>query len=301
MKFVFLLLLILAIPSGAKQIKSDPSMSNTLIRGLAPNISQYSEMEREYISLFANKLKNRGYPLDQITRVDIKDPIERIGQFYGYNEVYIFINPAVHYKGVQAPGMQDLGLSWDEPTVVRHSDGSMEFSVGVKVKFKDFVPFFYRLDDSYENSPLAENHDDIVNKVDSVFLASKDKAEKEDKAFGRYFGTDNSVSDVTSQGIFELLHNYHIEIRVDKEREDIFDVYISRFEWKKVNEAHYHGTQDNIHLEVDCNKSTITVIKRFDPYFFPSPAIPPRVRENLDDDESLFDLIPEDWDQDELL
>lgn len=293
MKILFLLLLILATPSCVKQIKSDPSMSNTLIRGLVPNISQYSEMEREYISLFTNKLKKRGYPLEQITRVDIKDPIERIGQFYGYNEVYIFINPSVHYKGDEAAGMEDLGLSWDDPTVVRHSDGSMEFSVGVKVKFKDFVPFFYRLDDSYEKSPLAENHDEIVNKVDSVFLVSKDKVEKEEaqkkeeQALGRYFDMDNSVADVTSQGIFELLHNYHIDIRVDKERKDIFDVYISRFEWKKINEAHYHGTQDNIHLEVDCNESTITIIDQFDPYFFPTPAMPPRGIKNLEDDRDF--------------
>ena len=147
-------------------------MSNTITRGLEPNISKYSEMQREYISLFTNKLKKRGYPLYQITRVDIKDPIERTGQFYGYNEVYIFINPSVHYKGDKTGGMQDIGLSWDDPTVVRHPDGSMEFTVGVKVKYKDFVPFFYRLDDSYENSPLVGNHDDIVNKINSVFLAS---------------------------------------------------------------------------------------------------------------------------------
>ena len=87
-------------------------MNHKIRRGLEPNISKYSEIEQKYISLFANKLKKRGYPLEQITRVELKDSIDQERQFYAYNEVYFFINPSVHYKGDRSAGFQDLGLSW---------------------------------------------------------------------------------------------------------------------------------------------------------------------------------------------
>ncbi len=274
MKHIYITVMIvtcLTILSCGKQLEKYPSMSTAIQRGLEPTIIKFSKKEQEYISLFAKKLAQRGYPLDQITRVDLKKSIETTGQFYSYNEVNFYINPTVHYAGDIHQTMLNIGLSWDDPAVIYHEDGSMEFELGRKVNPVDLIPFFYRLDDSYENSALMENYDEIINKVDSVFLSSKEETTDSSDRLAIH----NSVADITSKGIFELLHNYHIEIRVNKEKKNIFEVFITRFEWKNVNEEHYHGTQDNIHLEVDYESISIKVIDRYDPYFFPSPAMPP--------------------------
>ena len=279
--------------SCGNQPKNESPMSNVITRGFEANIAKFSEKEQEYIWLFASKLEENGYPLEQITRVELKDAIENPAQFYTYNEVYFFINPSVHFKGDKTPGMQDIGLGWDDPSVVRNPDGSIEFEVGRKFEGKDFIPFFYRVNDSYQYSPLVKNHDEIVNRINLAFLAVKNLETASPDSFSK----DKSVNEVISQGLFALLHNYHIEISVDKEKKDVFEVYISRFSWKKVNQDHYyHAIPNNILLEVNCEKPSIKILTQYDPTFFPSPAIPPTDREIFKDDATLFELISDTWD-----
>ncbi len=49
----------------------------------------------------------------------------------------------------------------------------------------------------------------------------------------------------TSQGVFELLYNYHIEIIVNPNDENVFEVYISRMNYKLLNLDHYNDIHEN--------------------------------------------------------
>ncbi len=71
----------------------------------------------------------------------------------------------MYNKGDKQQGTQNIGIGWEDPAVIRHSDGSIEFELGRKVNAKDLIIEYYCLDETYTYSPLVIDNDKIVEKL----------------------------------------------------------------------------------------------------------------------------------------
>ena len=265
--------------------KKEASMN--IEKGLESAIATFSEKEQQYITFVAKKLESHGFPLDNLTRVDLQKPIKNVNEYYAYNEVTFYSNPAVYRKGEPYSASENVGLNWDSPTTVYNEDGSVEFQFGQKVNVEDLIPVFYRLNDSYSTVAAHKNYDDIVEKIDKVFLGFKEEPVKtrEERLLelkkGQFessrprtkLSRGQSIAVFTSQGIYELLYNYEISIVEDTQNTDLYELFISRLDYKRSDLEHYNELLDNCQLKIDVKHSTIEVLNCYDPTFFPTPAV----------------------------
>jgi len=270
---------LLTLCSCGVQPMKEPLMN--IERGLQPAMAKFSEQEKQYITFVAQKLESHGFPVNNLTRIELQNPINHLNDYYAYNEVTFFNNPAIYQDGKYYPLVENIGLSWEEPRTEHHEDGSVEFQFGEKVNAEELTSFFYRLDDSYSNHPSHKDYDKIVKKVDHIFVEYK--AEVEPRS-GIKLSTGESISSFTSQGVYELLYNYQISMVERVENGRVYDVTISRLADNYIDNERYHALRDNCHLKVDTVNSTIEVIRCFDPTFLPSPANTPLTLPGILDD-----------------
>ncbi|TEW49831.1 hypothetical protein [Psychromonas algicola] len=256
-------------------------------KGLESAIATFSEKEQQYITFVAKKLESHGFPLDNLTRVDLQKTIKNVNEYYAYNEVTFYSNPAVYRKGEPYSASENVGLNWDSPTTVYNEDGSVEFQFAQKVNVEDLIPVFYRLNDSYSTVAAHKNYDDIVEKIDKVFLEFKEepvktreerllelkKGQSESSRLRTKLSRGQSIASFTSQGIYELLYNYEISIVEDTQNTDLYELFISGLDYKRSDLEHYNELRDNCQLKIDVKHSTIEVLNCYDPTFFPTPAV----------------------------
>ncbi|AUP78096.1 hypothetical protein [Flavivirga eckloniae] len=230
-----------------------------IVRGLKPTISEYTVLEQDFIMKIANKLKSNGFPLNQLTRVHLKNRIHTKKDYYTYNEVTFLINPGVYKQGEFNSGIENIGIGWEDPSMIRTPDGGIEFEVGRKVKYTDLVMDLFRLKDSYSSYTLLKDHDNILEKINEVLISN----EIEDI---KYF---------TSKGILELIKNYHISITAHQEKEEVYEMEIRKLDHGLINPKHFNALIKQYRLLINLNTLTIEVLNSFDPTFFPTPAIDP--------------------------
>ncbi len=139
-----------------------------IIRGLEPNIANFTDLEQKLIVKVAKKLENNGFPINQLTSVNLKKRIINVTDYYAYNEITFYINPGVYKQGNFDWVAENIGIDWEDPSVIRTSDGGIEFEFGRKVKPEDLIMNLYRLKDSYSYNPLLENHNQILKKINDV-------------------------------------------------------------------------------------------------------------------------------------
>ena len=261
-------------------------------KGLDPAIAKFSAKEKQYITFVAKKLESHGFPLGNLTRVDLQKPITSLNEYYAYNEVTFYSNPAVYRNSEPYSVSENVGLNWDSPSTVYNEDGSVEFQFGQKVNTEDLIPVFYRLNDSYSTVAAHKNYDDILEKIDKVLLGFKEEPVKtrEERILefkkGRTepshpltkLSRGESIFSFTSQGIYELLYNYQINIVEDDQNNDLYELSISRLDDKNLDLKHYNELRDNCQLKIDAKHLTIEVMKCYDPTFFPTPAATPSIK-----------------------
>jgi len=228
----------------------------TMTRGLESNISDFTDLEQKLIVEVSNKLENNGYPLNQLTRIDLKKRIVDAADYYTYNEIIFFINPGIYSRGGFNIGMVNIGIDWDDPSDIRTPDGGIEFEMGKITKDEDLVMFLYRLDDSYSAIPLLENHDLILEKIDDVLATS----------------TLEEIKPLTSVGINSLIKNYIIHFSADNKNEMIYVMSIGRIDYDLIDFNYFYDEFRQYHLKINLQTRTIEIISSFDPTFFPTPT-----------------------------
>ncbi len=241
--------------------KSQKKPSMTLVRGLKPAISEFTLLEQQFITLVAEKLNNNGFPVDQLTRVHLKKRILTPTDYYAYNEITFFINPGVYRPNEFNWGIQNIGVGWDDSTLIKTPDGGFEFEIGHKPKQEDLTMTFYRLQDAYSYGKLLENHNQIIQRINDLFLTSNLE----------------EIKPFTSQGIVELLSNYLMVITADNENKNVFEMTLRRIEHELINFDHYNTLYKQYTLRLNLNTSSIEILNSFDPTFFPSPATNPDI------------------------
>ena len=227
-----------------------------IIRGLENHLTQFNELEQKFIKKVAEKLSDNGFPLHQLTRIELKKRINSNKDYYAYNEVILFINPAIYKEGFSNTVSENIGVGWEHPTTKRHTDGSVEFEFGKNIKTEDFFMEFYRLNDTYHSYPLLDDHSKILQKIDDV-LRTTDVKEI------RFFA---------SKGIEELIKNYHVHITSNGEDNEIYKLTIGRMEYGLLDLEHFHTLHKNYSLKLDLRSSQIEILSSYDPNLFPSPA-----------------------------
>ncbi len=252
----FRLIKILLISTLLLSMTKHKKQSITIIRGLEPSISHFNALEQKFILKIAKKLEDNGYPLDQLTRVDLKKTIADIKDYYSYNEITFFINPGIYEKGNFGPKTQNIGVDWEDPSVIRHPDGSIEFEVGKRVKPEDLVMNLYRLQDHYPNYPLIKNHDLILQKINDALVA-----------------TDiEEIQNFASKGIMELIKNYEINIESDSKNDIVYKLSITRLDHNMIDSKYFFELYKTYNLNINIETLHIEIISSFDPTFFPTPS-----------------------------
>ena len=230
--------------------------SMTITRGLEPNITHFGDLEQQFIIAIAKKLENNGYPLDQLTRIHLKKRITTIQDYYTYNEVTFIINPSIYLQGKSVSEIENIGVGWEDPNTKTYPDGSIEFEFGKKVDPDDLVMTLYRLNDSYNNYPLLENHNQILQQVNDVLIAT----DLEDIKF------------FASKGILELTQNNCISLYRDLKNEEVFILNIKGLEYIETNPNYLEKMNTVYELKINIETSKIELISSYDPTFFPTPA-----------------------------
>ncbi|WP_062053852.1 hypothetical protein [Aquimarina longa] len=240
--------------SGKKHPKNSPM---NITRGLKPAIATYTSLEQEFIIKVANKMKDNGFPVNQVTRVHLSKRILTHNDYYSYNEIVFFINPGVYKQDKFNWGIENIGIGWEDPSVIRTPDGGMEFEIGYKTKPEDLIMNLYRLDDSYSYGTLLKNHNSIIKKINDILLAN----------------TLEEIKYFTSKGILELIKNYLIVITTDNE--NVYEMKIRKIDHKLIDTNHFNKLFKQYHLKIHLNTSTIEILDSFDPTFFPTPIADP--------------------------
>ncbi len=260
MKYVYISTIILSVFtlffSGNKHQKNS---SMTIVRGIKPAIADFTSLEQKFVLTVAEKLKNNGFPLSQLTRVHLKNRIHTNEDYYSYNEVTFFINPGVYQQDEFHWGIQNIGVGWEDPSIIRTPDGGIEFEVGRKIKHEDLVLNLYRLEDSYSYGTLLKDHDQILEKINKVLLAN-------DLEEIKYF---------TSKGIFELINNYLIIVTADSKNNNLYELAIQRIDYDLIDFDHFNELIKTYSLKINLKTSRIEILDSFDPTFFPTPVANP--------------------------
>ncbi|WP_128755272.1 hypothetical protein [Aquimarina sediminis] len=231
-----------------------------IIRGLAPAISEFSDLEQKLITRVANKIENNGFPIDLITRVHLKNKIQNDKNYYSENEITFFINPGVYKQDQFNWGIETISIRWEDPKVVRTPEGGIEFEVGRRIKVENLEMNLYGMQDSYVNGKFLKNHDTIIKRINDVLVVS----ELEDL---KYFA---------SRGIPELLKNYLIVINSSNEGENTFEMTIRRMDSDFIDPSCSEVVKQ-YHLKINLKTYTIKVLDSFYPGFYPSPVSAPSI------------------------
>ncbi len=271
-KYYFTILNILILCSCATNYQSNKveitSIKTTpmnITRGLEPAIAEFTDLEQKLVRKVAEKLKERGYPLQEVTRVHIKKEVLNIKDFYSENDITFFINPVIQKQGGFVSGLESIGVGWTDPSVIRTADGGMEFEIPSRTKPEELIMDLYAVSDFYLTPIIGKNK--IIQKIDNVFMINNLE----------------EINYFVSKGLPELIKNYLIEI-IEKEGEkNIYTVVLSRMNYDFVDLDYFHDLYKIYTLEVDLNTSKIKVLDSFDPTFFPSPAIMPSPFPTLDE------------------
>ncbi len=239
--------------------KHQNQSSMTIIRRLKPAIVEFTDIEQKLIIKVAKKLKNNGFPIDQLTRVHLKKRIINSKDYYSYNEITFFINPGVYKQDKFNWGIENIGIEWEDPSIKRTSDGGIEFEVGRKIKPKDLKMSLYRLQNSYTYGTLLKDHDLILKKVNNILMASPLE----------------EIKNFASKGILELVNNYLILLTANNENTDLYEMTIRRMDHDLIDSKYYNGLYKQYRLEINTNTSKVEILDKFDPTFFPTPSILP--------------------------
>lgn len=182
--------------------------------------------------------------------------------YYSSNEVTFFINPGVYKQDEFNWGIENIGIGWGYPTVVRTPVVGIEFEVGVKRKLEDFVMELYRLEDAYSYDEQLKNNDEMLQRINDVFITNSSESTK-------YF---------TTQGILELIKNYLIVITGDQENKEVFEMGIRRIDNQFIVSNYFNELFEQSHLKIDLNSSAIEVLESSDPTFLPNPIPNPTIK-----------------------
>jgi hypothetical protein len=178
------------------------------------------------------------------------------------------INPSIYPESKFNSSYNNIGIGWEDPSVIRLPDGGIEFELGRKVAYTDLEMFLYRMDDSYSHHPLLKDYDAIQEKINEVLINNTIKEESINN-------TINDWQNFTTKGLIELTKNYFISIMAYAERKDVYKLNISRLEHKEIDTSYFHELIEDVTLDIDLNTSTIKVTDHYYPNFFPTPAANP--------------------------
>lgn len=253
----FIVLCVFVLFFSGKNSSKNSSMN--IIRGLKPAIAEFTSLEQKLIVKVAKRLENSGFPVSQLTRIHLKKRIINNYDYYAYNEITFFINPGVYKQGEFSWGIENIGVDWEDPAVIRTPDGGIEFEVGRKVKFEDLKMNLYRIQDAYSYGTLLKDHHIIIEKINEILLTS-------DLEKINYF---------TSQGLLELSKNYLMVLTADSENKNLYEMAIRRIDYNLIDFKHFNKLIEQYLLKINLNTSRIEILDSFDPTFFPTPVSGP--------------------------
>ncbi len=245
-------------------------------KGLESAINSMSEFEQTLAREIAQIIGERGFPLDDLTRVQFDRPIGSNRERYRENEISFFVNPLIYDSEIIPSNHERISIRWEDPAVIYNDDGSMEFEVRKAIPFEDLKMELYGLSESYRSKGIirASNEcDGLLSKISSLFKSYKDDdvpAENEN-----IMGRSTGIEFFTSQGIDELLYNNLLSIK--KMSKSSYELNISPLRTLR-DSAHFSGIKVIYTLELDLNNSTIILKKEYDPTFMPTPAVNPRLK-----------------------
>ncbi len=285
-----LIILILCIDTISK-----PAMESKMryAKGLESAINSMSEFEQTLAREIAQIIGERGFPLDDLTRVQFDRPIGSNRERYRENEISFFVNPLVYDSEIIPSSHERISIRWEDPTVIYNNDGSMEFEVGKTVPLEDLKMELYGLSESYRSRGIirecdecdeCNKCDELLSKIDTLFKSYKDddiSAENEN-----IMGRSTGIEFFTSQGIDELLYNNLLSIK--KRSESLYEMYISPLRTLR-DSAHFSGIRVIYILELDLDNSTIILKEEYDPTLMPTPVVNPRLKLERDS------FIENDW------
>lgn len=231
-----------------------------ITRGLTNVISKYSVLEQKYILEVAAILEKNKYPMELLTRVHLHNKVETLQDYYTYNEITFFINPGIYNSSYSNLGVDNIGVGWEDPSVIRRSDGGIEFELGKRVKPEDLEIFIYRLQKPYTYNSLLKDQDGVLEKINNVLLRAK---------------LEDAIS-FMSLGLEELAINHHILI--SPESEDIYQLVLRILKYSILDKSHYHPINEldrEYKIRIDTKNNTVTLQDSHLLNFFPTPAIIP--------------------------
>ena len=251
-----MLMLMTLCACGAEK-KEDSTMHIT--KGLAPAISQYNALEQTLIKKVSEKLSANGYPLNELTRVYLKERINNKSEYYSTkHEILFLINPAIYKSGTgYISPMESITVVWDDPSVVYTPDGGMEFEMGHKVDEKDLVLTLFRLQENYTFAAPLKNQEAVFDKINEIFLACESQ----------------EIKHLTSNGLPELLVNHQIIITEDANKTDEYKVTIKRIGDRILDEDHFNEADTFYLFSVNLNTGSLTLLDKFYPDFYPTPIL----------------------------
>jgi hypothetical protein len=262
--FITLIVIILTLSAYAANGQEDASMN--IVKGLAPAISQYNDLEQTLIKKVSERLGAKGYPIKELTRVYLKNRINSKSEYYGDNEIVFIINPAIYKSSGYINPVESITLRWEDSTVTYTPDGGMELEIGRKVTEEDLVLTLYGVQDAYTFSAPLEDQETVFNKINEIFLACE----------------SDEIKHLTSNGLPELLVNHRVVIIQNSETMNEYEVIIGRIGSGVLDASHFHEVDTQYSINVDLNNSSLRLLDKFYPSFYPTPSsIPSKVKDHL--------------------
>jgi len=258
-KSIVLLLFLLTIIST--QVLSQQREIITFKQGLDAALEQYNSLEKSLIRRVAEKLAYNGFPIEKITRVQLKKSIDSDRAYYTNNEIIFIINPVIYKAGKYMSNVEAITLTWQDPSVIYHDDGSMEFEVGNHITAENLVLTLYGLKDVYADQVVLENQQVLLNKINTAFLS----CECED------------IKYITANGLIELSENHSIAIMESVANSNEYEVSIGRIGHGVFDDKHFNEVDSIYSIKVDLNKNSVVLLNKYYPSFFPTPAAMPRL------------------------
>jgi hypothetical protein len=252
--FIALIVIIITISAHATYGQEDASMN--IVKGLAPAISQYNDLEQTLIKKVSERFGAKGYPIEELTRVYLKNRINNKSEYYGENAIVFIINPAFYKSGGYINPVESVTLRWEASTVTYTPDGGMEFEIGRKITEEDLVLTLYGVQDTYTFSAPLEDQETVFNKINEIFLACE----------------SDDIKHLTSNGLPELLVNHRVVIIENAERMNDYEVIISRIGSGVLDVSHFHEVDTQYSINVDLNKSSLALLDKFYPSLYPTPS-----------------------------
>ena len=238
-------------------------------RGLESSIADFNDLEQKLIRRVAEKLEENGYSVHQLTRIHLNKRIDDLKTYYSNNEVTFLINPGIYEQGIAVPRIQNISVGWEDASVIRHPDGGIEFVVGEIIKVEDLTMNLYGLIEHYASPPLIQHHDPIVQQLEDILIA-----------------TDlEEIQAFASIGIMELIENYEVLFRKDRENDAIYYMSINRLDDKMIDSRYFSTLYRVYKLKINTHTRSIEILDSFDPTLFPTPVSQPGIipDEPLDD------------------